>query len=90
ALANELKDIRKDVNHVDERIQFKLATIEDNIITLQKNLENIIENIKNSKDNDKLNTINKNKLVTILVTIISVLFISSNDKTQELLTKLLM
>ncbi len=27
ALANELKDIRKDVNHVDERIQFKLATI---------------------------------------------------------------
>jgi septal ring factor EnvC (AmiA/AmiB activator) len=88
-ITNELRDIRKDVKYIEDKLHTKLISIEDNNNKLHKKLETVIEKIQSEKENNTLNLLNKNKLVTLLVSIISLLFISSNDKTQEILTKIL-
>jgi hypothetical protein len=84
-----LRDIRKDVKYIEDKLHTKLISIEDNNNKLHKKLETVIEKIQSEKENNTLNLLNKNKLVTLLVSIISLLFISSNEKTQEILTKIL-
>jgi septal ring factor EnvC (AmiA/AmiB activator) len=88
-ITNELRDIRKDVKYIEDKLHTKLISIEDNNNKLHKKLETVIEKIQSEKENNTLNLLNKNKLVTLLVSIISLLFISSNEKTQEILTKIL-
>jgi septal ring factor EnvC (AmiA/AmiB activator) len=74
-ITNELRDIRKDVKYIEDKLHTKLISIEDNNNKLHKKLETVIEKIQSEKENNTLNLLNKNKLVTLLVSILIVYII---------------
>lgn len=86
---NDLKDIRKDVKHIDEKIHTRMILFDENIMKIQKNFDIYIDSTKNKSDDFFNNITSKNKIITIVVSIITFFFLISNDNIKELILKLL-
>lgn len=86
---NDLKDIRKDIKYIDDKFHTRLLLLDENIMKTQKNFDIFLDSRKNKSD-DFFNTVtNKNKIITIIVSIISFFFLISNDNVKELILKVL-
>lgn len=86
---NDLKDIRKDIKYIDDKFHTRLLLLDENIMKTQKNFDIFLDSRKNKSD-DFFNTVtNKNKIITIIVSLISFFFLISNDNVKELILKVL-
>jgi predicted PurR-regulated permease PerM len=86
---NDLRDIRKDIKFIDEKYHTRMVLFDENIMKMQKNFDIFIDSTKNKSD-DFFNTVtSKNKIITIIVSIVTFFFLISNDNVKELILKIL-
>lgn len=86
---NDLKDIRKDIKFIDDKFHTRMVLFDENIMKMQKNFDIFIDSTKNKSD-DFFNTVtSKNKIITIVVSIVTFFFLISNDNAKELILKIL-
>ena len=88
-VTNDLRDIRKDIKFIEEKFHTRMLLLDENIMKTQKNFDIFLDSTRNKSDDFFNNVTSKNKVITIVVSILTFFFLISNDNVKEMILKIL-